>query len=210
MLSGIIEFRSSKGNTAIRAINPNDVDSVFFRARQANDDNLRLKIFMNPSKELGSPPPNLASPGRMNPAGVSVFYGSFEINTCISEIRLPVGGVAATGCFKLIKTVNVLDLTIFDEGPQHISYFDLDRYEKISQMLWLETFHKEISKPVLPQDEAFNYIPTQIVSEFLAREFSPQLDGIIYSSALTNKGRNIVLFNHASAIQSKPQKTHER
>ncbi len=95
----------------IRIIEPNVLEeAVFYRARYAPDSH--EKIYSNPSVELGPPPPFAASSGRMNPVGVSVFYGAFERKTCIAEIRIPVGEIAISGQFKLEKPITVLDLTV--------------------------------------------------------------------------------------------------
>lgn len=139
----------------------------------------------------------------MNPTGIPVFYGSFDPLTCISAIRVPVGGIAAAASFQLLRPVQVLDLTAFDEGPDHVSYFDRNRVEILEHMLFLAVFHREMRRPVLPQDEAIDYVPTQAVADFLANQFEPQLDGLIYSSSLTSEqGRNIVLFPDAALVAS--------
>ena len=60
----------------------------------------------------------------------------------------------------------------------------------------------EISRPVMPQDEALEYLPTQAVAEFLAHKVDPRLDGIIFHSSQTGgDGRNVVLFNHARGVE---------
>jgi len=201
ILLGADRFVSPEGHTALRTISPGDVDALFYRARHANSESTRLAMCLAPQKELGPPPPQAAVAGRMNPAGISVFYGSFEPLTCISEIRVPVGGLAAIASFTILRPIRVLDLTAFDEGPEHISYFDRNRLEILGHMLFLAEFHREMRRPVLPQDEAIDYIPTQVVSDFLAHRFTPQLDGLIYSSSLTTPaGRNIVLFSHAAGL----------
>ena len=62
---------------------------------------------------------------------------------------------------------------------------------------FLRSFHDEISKPVDPNDEAIDYIPTQVFSEYLRyiqkTDSGKKYDGIIYKSSLTTK-KNIVLF----------------
>lgn len=192
---------SLEGQPAIRVLPDGEVDRTIFRGRQADDDPTRVKIIRTPWIELGPPPDHIASGGRMNPPGISVFYGAFERETCISELRLPVGSIGITGQFEIIRPVQVLDLTIFDNPHISLSMFDPGYQRRLSQLLFLKKFHKEIRKPVLPRDETIDYLPTQVVAEFLANKFVPKIDGLIYSSSQTNgEGRNIVLFNHASGI----------
>ena len=63
----------------------------------------------------------------------------------------------------------------------------------------------EMSRPVMPHEEAREYIATQIVSEYLANRVEPRLHGIIFNSAQTGGGgHNIVLFNGARSVE-----THE-
>ena len=54
----------------------------------------------------------------------------------------------------------------------------------------------------MPSDETFDYLPTQAIAEYLATKVNPRIDGIIFSSSQTGgEGRNVVLFNHASAAK---------
>ena len=67
---------------------------------------------------------------------------------------------------------------------------------------FLRRLVREISRPVMPQDEAFEYLPTQAVAEYLAYRVEPRLDGIIFRSSQTGaSGRNLVLFNHACGVE---------
>src|SRR5205823_2598526 len=62
---------------------------------------------------------------------------------------------------------------------------------------------EEISRPIMPRDEEFEYLPTQVVSEYLASCVEPRLDGIIFHSAQTEgEGRNVVLFHHAAGVEA--------
>ena len=54
---------------------------------------------------------------------------------------------------------------------------------------------------MLPRDKEFEYLPTQAVSEYLAEQIEPRLDGIVFHSSQTaGQGRNVVLFNHACGV----------
>ena len=199
----IEEYKTYQGIKPIRAIVPEDFAFKYiYRAREANDKQTRLRICLNPSKELGVPPAKKAKASRMNPTGIPVFYASFDPDTCVAEIRLPVGGIAVVGKFELIRPIRVLDLTVFDEAAESVSMFHPSFDEIIVKGAFLSDFHNEVRKHVLPKDEDINYIPTQAVAEYLANKFEPNLDGLIFSSVQTDgKGRNIVIFNHAALIQ---------
>ncbi|NOE32130.1 RES domain-containing protein [Ruegeria sp. HKCCD7318] len=66
----------------------------------------------------------------------------------------------------------------------------------------------EISQPCLPDDEHLDYIPTQVVAEYLVKEhkfkFSGEeksVEGIIFRSAQNPNGKNIVLFGEAATVE---------
>ena len=53
----------------------------------------------------------------------------------------------------------------------------------------------------MPDDESLNYIPTQVIAEYLASLESPQLDGMLYPSVQSGDDtRNVVLFNKAAVV----------
>ena len=55
----------------------------------------------------------------------------------------------------------------------------------------------------MPQDEAFEYLTTQVVAEYLANKVTLGIDGIIFGSSQTGgNGRNLVLFSHACGVES--------
>ena len=53
-----------------------------------------------------------------------------------------------------------------------------------------------LSKPIHRHDSPIEYIPTQIICEYIV--YLNKVDGIQYSSSMKNKGTNIVLFNFNS------------
>ena len=88
--------------------------------------------------------------------------------------------------------------TVVTEG----SWFDPEFATRSNRAAFLRHLVAEISRPIMPRDEEFEYLPTQAVSEYLASCVEPRLDGIIFHSAQTaGAGRNVVLFNHAAVIE---------
>src|SRR6059058_1152042 len=56
----------------------------------------------------------------------------------------------------------------------------------------------------MPDDELFEYLPTQAISDFLATEPSFNFDGIIFPSAqVEGVHANLVLFNKAARVREK-------
>ncbi|CAI2717362.1 RES domain-containing protein [Nitrospina watsonii] len=205
IFNGIIEHQRYFSKKVILDITPVSNNRFIYRARKALKSSERIKICKNPEVELGPPPPNIVIAGRMNPSGIPVFYGAYDERTCVSEIRLPVGGMAVIGKFEVIKPIKVLDLTAFEEYPK-VEYFDPDFEYIMAQWEFAHILHKEISKPILPGDEVLDYLPTQLIAEYLSNQFNPKLDGIIYYSPqnLNNEEeapKNIVLFRHSAVVK---------
>jgi hypothetical protein len=202
LLEGIERFKTPDGKPCIRQIAPGEPEAKLHRARLALDSPTIVKILDNPAAEVSAPPGRSATAGRMNPSGISVFYGSFDAKTCLAEIRPPVGGGAFAAEFRLVRPITVLDLTVLDQGIHGVSMLD-PSYDHVSeQSAFLAGFHDEISRPVLKQEEELEFIPTQVVAEYLAHKFNPPLDGVIYKSAQTGGQKlNIALFHHASGLK---------
>lgn len=140
----------------------------------------------------------------MNPAGIAVFYGAFDPETCLAEIRLPVGGLAFTASFQLVRPIRVFDLTVLKEAIQGVSWLHPSFDHVTEQWAFLSRFHDEIGRPILQHEEHLEFIPTQVVAEYLAHRFKPSLDGVIYSSPQTGgTGLNIALFHHASGVATR-------
>jgi hypothetical protein len=138
----------------------------------------------------------------MNAAGISVFYGAAEADTCIAEARAPVGSYVVLGRFEIIRPVRVLDLDVLTGIVTDGSWFDPEFATRSNRAAFLRHLVQEISQPIMPRDEEFEYLPTQAVSEYLASCVEPRLDGIIFHSAQrAGEGRNVVLFHHAAGVE---------
>jgi RES domain len=82
------------------------------------------------------------------------------------------------------------------------SWFDPEFTIRSNRAAFLRHLVEEISRPIMPRDEEFEYLPTQAVSEYLASCVEPRLDGIIFHSAqMAREGRNIVLFHRAAGVE---------
>ena len=191
------------GKPVVREIKPGDRDSSFWRARTAHSESEIQSILESLSGQLGPPPSDKATAGRMNAEGIPVFYGALEEETCVSEVRAPVGSFVVLVKFDLLAPINVLDLEALSNPESEVSHFDPHYNEKRSRERFLKELVAEMSRPVMPHEEAQEYIATQVVSEYLANRFEPRLNGIIFSSAQTGGGgHNIVLFNGVRSVEA--------
>lgn len=217
IFSGLHWQRDSKGRGVVYRLPVDDSDEPIYRLRQINSPSERKEALKNPALHLGSPPPGLRRANRMNAAGIPAFYAAFDIETCVAENRPPIGSYVVGAAFRLKRPVVVLDVTRFVRPAKDRSLFSPVYRERLNQWHFMQEFMFEISKPVLPNDEALDYVPTQIVSEFLHAEFPVKIDGkrcqiegIVYRSAQTPNGRNIVLFGDAAMVeQGAPLKPKE-
>lgn len=169
-----------------------------YRARVFQSDDKLKEALCRPDVHLGSPPASLASAGRMNARGISVFYGSTEATVAITEVRPPVGSKVAVAKFNIIRPLRLLDLTALEKVQDGGSIFDPSLKGRLERVAFLQSLGQRITKPVMPDDEVFDYLATQAIADFLATENDPLLDGIIFRSAQVKDGRNVVLFQKAA------------
>ncbi|MDJ0946333.1 MAG: RES domain-containing protein [Kiloniellales bacterium] len=201
IFGGMETLQTFDRKPAICQIGPDDKDRYIYRGRKALSGPEMLEMQKDPVKGLGPPPSRNATAGRMNASGISVFYGAMDEETCIAELRAPVGSLVAIARFEFIRPVRLLDFDVLTSVYVKGSYFDPAYGLHLGRAAFLGSLVHEISQPVMPRDEEFEYLPTQAVSEYLASCVEPPLDGIIFRSSQTaGEGRNIVLFNHASKV----------
>lgn len=156
-----------------------------YRSRKVDDVKAEYKF-----EDITSPPDIFAFPNRMSPAGISMFYASFDKNTATNEC---VGGDSVgliVGTFETIRDLRVIDLTAIP-----VQSFWVENWQENQ---FLHHFNENITKRVDPKDtNHLQYIPTQVFTEFLRYMFKDdkrqQVDGLIYGSSKTQE-KNIVLF----------------
>ncbi|MBT3011754.1 MAG: RES domain-containing protein [Candidatus Thiodiazotropha sp. (ex Lucina aurantia)] len=202
IFEGITDHTTYRLGSVIVKAGPGRKISKLYRARVfQNDDNLE-KALIRPDLEIGPPPFSAASAGRINAKGISVFYGATNEKVALTEVRPPVGSRVAIGLFEIIRPIRLLDVeklrSIYVKG----SLFDPTFIRKLEKAKFLETLSDHITMPVMPDDEAADYLVTQAIADYLSNRTSPELDGIIYRSIQNgNKGRNIALFHKSSRVE---------
>lgn len=143
--------------------------------------------------EMGCPPKELCSAGRANPQGIPYTYLSEDLDTTLYEVRAILLDSVNIGEFKVKRNLFVFDfeaeISIFDAFN---NTFGSDLIGIAKQKKFLDSFRKDMSKPLGRNDSALEYVPTQFVCEYCK---SKGIDGIRFRSAMHNTGINIVLFN---------------
>lgn len=202
MLHGSLNLATSEGHAEIVWVVPNDSIRNLFRARIFRSDADVKGALERPVQELGPPPSSLASDGRMNSRGVSVFYGATSKRCAIREVRPPVGSQVLVACFDFARDLRLIDATelknIIEVSMFNPSYIDLSK-----KFRFLLSLSKQISAPVMRSDEPLDYLITQAVSDYLSEMSNPQIDGIMYESTQKrgSEAKNVVLFHKSSRVE---------
>jgi hypothetical protein len=216
IFSDLEHQKDSRGQSPIYTVGPGEPGWTIFRARRRDTKAERDKACAAPAAELGPPPERLRRAGRLNAPGVACFYGAFDVDTCLAEIRPPVGSWAVTAAFELLRPITVLDMTRFTNEVANRSIFSPLRQKRLDQWRFMQVFQEEITRPILPDDEVLDYVPTQAVSEFIhvalaaaTNSTSSRIDGVIYGSAQRPGSRNIALFGEAALVSGVPDEPKE-
>ena len=189
------------GGKAIVEAGPDTPLAVLFRARVFQNEASLEAALKRPDRELASPPFRSAKAGRMNAHGISLFYGATDRSVAISEVRPPVGSRTMTGEFRIQRRLKLLDLEALRSLEVNGSYFDPRYLSSLQRARFLGFLSREMAKPVMPDDEQFSYLPTQVIADYLANSRF-KLDGIIYPSVQGKEGmRNIVLFHESARVK---------
>jgi hypothetical protein len=163
-----------------------DLPRQWYRARiLAGDDVFKIG-------EMGAPPKRLALHGRANPAGIPYLYLGSKPETAAAEIRPHTGEVACVAEFTIPERIRAVDL----RSPRKlVSPFILSGASEIGQLRadlpFLERLGDELTRPVLPQGAAIDYIPSQYLCEFIKKS---GFGGVVYRSSVSD-GINLALFD---------------
>src|SRR6266566_2541188 len=164
------------------------VGHTFYRGRMVDEP----EPAAYDASTLGSPPPTKASANRMSPAGISMFYGCDDIPTVVAEIGSHTAKrFAVVGAFETTRSLRMVNLAAL---PAIRSVFDLERRKYYYELLFLYHFARDLSKPVvLDGSEHIEYVPTQVVTEYMRWLPAVAIDGILFTSA-QNGGTSCVIF----------------
>lgn len=164
----------------------------------------RLRVHLPDKKieeagDLTPPPLEFATqPNRMSPAGVPMFYGASDWDTCFAEVvdsEGLKGHYATGGQFQTKCEIKVLDLTKIPPSPSFFSDSGIDQQHVLS---FLRYFTTELSKAIKrDQRQHIEYVPTQVFTEYvryeLARTLKHPIHGMLFKSS-RNGGVCCVLF----------------
>lgn len=155
----------------------------FYRARISGKQKYK-------NSEMGAPPNDKASAGRVNSKGISCLYLASQRHTAVKEIRASVYDYVTIATFRLNRSVKVLDLSEiamkspFYEAKSKVKF--LINQKHLAQIAF------DISKPLARSDSDLDYLPTQYISD-LAKYLG--YDGVKYNSTFDSSTYNVALFD---------------
>lgn len=188
--------------------------SEFFRGRMTDDlFTLMRAARASPAAELGSAPPDKAGVSRMSGRGIPMFYGADTSSLALTEIAShSVYNRAVIGKFVALRPLRILDFT---RTPNYPSPFDDTANERRHALGFIRNFVRAITGPVLLDGrEHLEYLPTQIITEFLRWAPTERIDGIGYPPAsdsdvvefeVTPSAKNYALFLTGEEIVDLPR-----
>ncbi|MDR1355774.1 MAG: RES domain-containing protein [Propionibacteriaceae bacterium] len=156
----------------------------FYRARIAHNKNGFT------ANEMGAPPRERRSAGRINPEGIGVLYLSSDGTTVLNEVRANAFDYVTVGKFKSLRDIKVVNLSGISGTSPFLYQGELEKYaanRKVFQEIAIE-----IAKPLRRSDSPIEYLPTQYIAEFIK---SQGYDGVEYASTLKEGGYNIAIFD---------------
>lgn len=193
-LARFLEGLLAYADKSTRMLHPLPVGTKIYRGRMTDDlVALRTQIRHDPAKQLGAAPPDLAAPGRMSGEGVPLFYGADNVRTAVAEISLhsPYDD-AIVGEFITQRPLTILDFTLRPKMPS--VFAPAEEYRRMF-VEFVDDFVDSITRPViLDGRERVDYLPTQLVTEYLRWVPERRIDGIAFPSRTNKRGKNFVLF----------------
>lgn len=167
------------------------VNTALWRVREPDDSSPATDDPIQLQNAIGPAPVEKSGHGRMNPAGISYIYLSDSPETCASELNVKHGSTIWAGKFKITKELRLVDLSripdieigsIFDPNYDHNKYWAKGFFEE---------FTSEISQPIQRKEFPLEYIPTQLLSEFIRIK---GFDGLKYESSQRPGSYNYTFF----------------
>jgi len=185
------ELNTNRLRDLLSRLIADEMPRKWYRAR------IRIGDETIPIEKMGAPPKRLVSHGRANPPGIPYLYLGSRPETAVAEVRPHTGEVAYVADFTISDSATLVDL----RNPRKlVSPFILEDASQIGQLRadisFLERLGEELTRPVLPQGAAIDYLPSQYLCEFIKKS---RYDGVVYRSSVSD-GINLALFNPTKAM----------
>lgn len=174
-----------------------------FRARIVYSEKTKQEILQDCKNKLGKIPIDKLKDtqnNRFSPIGISYGYYSFDEETILTEIRANINDEVAIGEFQLDNNLKILDFRNKSLAKHKNPFDDKFNGDIYCGEEFILNFLFDISKPINESDTALEYVPTQILSEYI---WSLEYDGFIFDSSQNKGGENLVLFGDNPSCTSR-------
>jgi hypothetical protein len=175
-------------------------DRLFWRARlgceyeEVTKHDTDVTVVFDEERPYGrdgmKPIPNWQGEGRANPRGIPVLYLATDRETALAEVRPWIGAVISVAQLVTERELHVIDCYKHHAPDSIFGIFD-DHTKSREDGIWV-AIDRAFATPVSKDDEAKDYIPTQILAELFKAE---GYDGLVYKSLLSDDGFNMALFS---------------
>ncbi|MBI1687053.1 RES family NAD+ phosphorylase [Caulobacter hibisci] len=201
LFRGVGSYSTVNGRAVVKTAGVDADLPSFFRARVFHTGAALARALERPDRELGPPPSAIAIGGRMNAAGVALFYGATDAEAALAEVRPTVGSRVLVARFDVIRPLRLLDVDALRSVYVNGSIFDPSYMGRLELAKFLESLSERMTLPVMPGDEPAEYLITQVIADYLAGDAELGLDGLLYPSVQrAGKHQNVVLFRAASRV----------
>ena len=160
--------------------------------------------------ELGSPPEQLALlDNRMSPAGIPMFYAAEDERTAVLETYRPELGSDRNIVISKWRPTRELILLDLTDVPALPDPFDQAKRRYTSDIQFIREFIDDFTKPVDRTSSSIDYVPTQVVTEYIRRRMKTgngeSFDGIRYESSRRGGGVSVVIFAKQENCVANPE-----
>ena len=203
IFDGLCEHTTEGSDPVIIEVGPGQPIQHLFRARVFQSDEPLKASLCRPEKRMAAPPFDLATEGRMNARGISVFYGATDPRVAIAEVRPPVGSRVVVARFEITRPLRLLDFQRLGNVSVTGSYFDGAYRDRLERAKFLESLSSQIAMPVMPETETVDYLVTQAIADYLSASDELEIGGVIFpSTQLDTVGSNVALFSKSSRVET--------
>ena len=164
-----------------------EIEEVLAKKSKKSEENILSDL-------LGKAPKEAAKNNRFSPIGISYGYFSFDEKTAIYEVRAELTKELAIGTFEIEEKLSLVDFRKLYSLSSELYEKNLNPFDKENFNILITDiyeFIKDISKPINENDTLLEYVPTQIMAEYI---LSLDYDGFIFDSSQNKDGENLVLF----------------
>lgn len=179
------------------------VGSMFFRARILGIGTTEPFA----PDQMGAPPPDRVSSGRINPDGIAYLYVAEKPETALAEVRPWKGAAVSVGRFETTRDISIVSISGVSGSTrakgEQVDVMNL-KIGAFLRAMFITNFY--FAAPA-HQDDRLAYLPSQYIAEAFKNK---GLDGIRYDSVLHGGGRNLAIFDPTSAVCVETKSLHVR